>query len=97
MLFNEMEKVHPYRKDKEMKKLFVVFLMALMLTGCGEPEIEEIKKPASQQELYTYDEWKEWKEVSTFEDVATTFEESEIKASPEYWEELEYNSRENEW
>ena len=77
-----------------MKKMFVVFLMAIALTGCGEPTTCRVRNtPAGSSKLYTETEWKE---VSTFED-ATTFEESEIRASKEYWEELEYNSRENEW
>lgn len=73
-----------------MKKLFVVFLMAVTLTGCGEPKVKE----TAHETLYTYDEWKE---VTDFDDATITFEESERKASPEYWETVTYNSRENKW
>ena len=76
-----------------MKKLFFVLLVvvAMSATGCANNNEPQVEAPT----LYTYEEWKE---VTTFEDVTTTFDNVEnVHASPEYWEELAYNSRKNEW
>jgi hypothetical protein len=80
-----------------MKKMFVVFMMALALTGCGEPKVEETAKIQTHTPiLYTFDEWKE---ESSFDDddVIKTFEDSEVTASKEYWETVTYNSQKNRY
>ncbi len=80
-----------------MKKMFVVFLTALALTGCGEPKVEETAKIQTHTPiLYTFGEWKE---ESSFDDddVIKTFEDSEVTASKEYWETVTYNSQKNRY
>ena len=75
-----------------MKKILIVVLACLMLTGCGNAESKETSSKIETEAASVITTVAEDKP-----EVIETTEESEDWVSPEYLAELEFNGQTNQW
>ena len=75
-----------------MKKILIVVLACLMLTGCGNAESKETSSKIETEAASVITTIAEDKP-----EVIKTTEHSEVWVSPEYLAELEYNGQTNQW
>ena len=75
-----------------MKKILIVVLACLMLTGCGNAESKETSSKFETEATSVITTIAEDKP-----EVIETTEYSEVWVSPEYLAELEFNGQTNQW